>query len=50
MRGLSGHNIAVIGLGYVGLPLAGVLCAAGTKWNLPFRPGLAGGHCIGVDP
>src|SRR5690606_36984840 len=25
--------------------------AAGTKWNfLPFRPGLAGGHCIGVDP
>ena len=28
-----------------------VLEAAGTKWNfLPFRPGLAGGHCIGVDP
>ena len=25
--------------------------AAGTKWNfLPFRPGLVGGHCIGVDP
>jgi UDP-N-acetyl-D-glucosamine/UDP-N-acetyl-D-galactosamine dehydrogenase len=29
----------------------GVLKAAGTKWNfLPFRPGLVGGHCIGVDP
>ncbi len=28
-----------------------VLQAAGTKWNfLPFRPGLVGGHCIGVDP
>ena len=28
-----------------------VLDAAGTKWNfLPFRPGLVGGHCIGVDP
>jgi UDP-N-acetyl-D-galactosamine dehydrogenase len=28
-----------------------VLEAAGSKWNfLPFRPGLVGGHCIGVDP
>ena len=28
-----------------------VLDAAGTKWNfLPFKPGLVGGHCIGVDP
>src|SRR5690606_1543400 len=28
-----------------------VLLAAGSKWNfLPFRPGLVGGHCIGVDP
>ena len=28
-----------------------VLNAAGTKWNfLPFKPGLVGGHCIGVDP
>jgi len=28
-----------------------VLCAASTKWNfLPFKPGLVGGHCIGVDP
>jgi UDP-N-acetyl-D-galactosamine dehydrogenase len=27
------------------------LAAAGTKWNfLPFKPGLVGGHCIGVDP
>lgn len=71
-------KICVIGLGYVGLPLArlfstkyetigfdmnqtrvdslmaghdATLEAAGTKWNfLPFRPGLVGGHCIGVDP
>ena len=28
-----------------------VLDAAGSKWNfLPFKPGLVGGHCIGVDP
>jgi len=34
-----------------GLDTAEVLAAAGTKWNfLPFRPGLVGGHCIGVDP
>src|SRR5699024_7390743 len=33
------------------LDSAAVLRAAGTKWNfLPFRPGLVGGHCIGVDP
>ncbi len=33
------------------IPTAAVLEAAGTKWNfLPFRPGLVGGHCIGVDP
>jgi UDP-N-acetyl-D-galactosamine dehydrogenase len=33
------------------LRTADVLAAAGTKWNfLPFRPGLVGGHCIGVDP
>jgi UDP-N-acetyl-D-mannosaminuronate dehydrogenase len=76
--------IAIIGLGYVGLPLAvefgqhrpvigydikperiaelqaghdstrettSEALAAGSKWNfLPFRPGLVGGHCIGVDP
>ena len=35
----------------LGLSTADVLAAAGTKWNfLPFRPGLVGGHCIGVDP
>ncbi len=34
-----------------GLSVMDVLEAAGTKWNfLPFRPGLVGGHCIGVDP
>lgn len=35
----------------LGLDTTQVLEAAGTKWNfLPFRPGLVGGHCIGVDP
>ncbi|MCA0919165.1 nucleotide sugar dehydrogenase [Pseudooceanicola nanhaiensis] len=35
----------------MGLDTLEVLEAAGTKWNfLPFRPGLVGGHCIGVDP
>lgn len=35
----------------MGLDTQEVLEAAGTKWNfLPFRPGLVGGHCIGVDP
>lgn len=35
----------------VGIDTEEVLVAAGTKWNfLPFRPGLVGGHCIGVDP
>ena len=35
----------------VGIDTEEVLEAAGTKWNfLPFRPGLVGGHCIGVDP
>ncbi len=35
----------------LGLDTEAVLKAAGTKWNfLPFRPGLVGGHCIGVDP
>jgi UDP-N-acetyl-D-galactosamine dehydrogenase len=35
----------------LGISTADVLAAAGTKWNfLPFRPGLVGGHCIGVDP
>ncbi|MCX0331015.1 Vi polysaccharide biosynthesis UDP-N-acetylglucosamine C-6 dehydrogenase TviB [Acinetobacter radioresistens] len=35
----------------MGIDTEEVLKAAGTKWNfLPFRPGLVGGHCIGVDP
>lgn len=35
----------------IGIDTSEVLKAAGTKWNfLPFRPGLVGGHCIGVDP
>ena len=35
----------------MGIDTNAVLKAAGTKWNfLPFRPGLVGGHCIGVDP
>ena len=35
----------------IGIDTNEVLAAAGTKWNfLPFRPGLVGGHCIGVDP
>ena len=36
---------------HMGIDTLDVLEAAGTKWNfLPFRPGLVGGHCIGVDP
>ena len=35
----------------MGIDTHDVLAAAGTKWNfLPFKPGLVGGHCIGVDP
>jgi UDP-N-acetyl-D-galactosamine dehydrogenase len=35
----------------MGIDTEAVLRAAGSKWNfLPFRPGLVGGHCIGVDP
>jgi UDP-N-acetyl-D-galactosamine dehydrogenase len=35
----------------MGIDTSEVLEAAGTKWNfLPFKPGLVGGHCIGVDP
>ncbi len=35
----------------IGIRSTDVLSAAGTKWNfLPFKPGLVGGHCIGVDP
>jgi UDP-N-acetyl-D-galactosamine dehydrogenase len=49
-------NIALINelallFGRLGIDTQDVLAASGTKWNfLPFRPGLVGGHCIGVDP
>ena len=44
------NELAII-FGRMGLDTAEVLEAAGTKWNfLPFKPGLVGGHCIGVDP
>jgi UDP-N-acetyl-D-glucosamine/UDP-N-acetyl-D-galactosamine dehydrogenase len=44
------NELAII-FGRLGLDTEEVLTAAGTKWNfLPFRPGLVGGHCIGIDP
>ncbi len=49
-------NIALVNelakiFSHIGVDTLEVLEAAGTKWNfLPFRPGLVGGHCIGVDP
>jgi UDP-N-acetyl-D-galactosamine dehydrogenase len=44
------NELAVI-FNMIELDTLEVLAAAGTKWNfLPFRPGLVGGHCIGVDP
>jgi len=44
------NELAII-FRYLGIDTLDVLEAAGTKWNfLPFRPGLVGGHCIGVDP
>ncbi|MFD0909910.1 Vi polysaccharide biosynthesis UDP-N-acetylglucosamine C-6 dehydrogenase TviB [Ruegeria arenilitoris] len=44
------NELAMI-FGRLGIDTDAVLRAAGTKWNfLPFRPGLVGGHCIGVDP
>jgi UDP-N-acetyl-D-galactosamine dehydrogenase len=44
------NELSII-FGKLGLDTLEVLKAAGTKWNfLPFRPGLVGGHCIGVDP
>lgn len=44
------NELAVI-FNRMGIDTEEVLLAAGTKWNfLPFRPGLVGGHCIGVDP
>ncbi|MBS3731757.1 MAG: nucleotide sugar dehydrogenase [Desulfobacterales bacterium] len=44
------NELAVI-FNKLGIDTQNVLTAAGTKWNfLPFKPGLVGGHCIGVDP
>ena len=44
------NELSII-FGKMGIDTLEVLQAAGTKWNfLPFRPGLVGGHCIGVDP
>jgi UDP-N-acetyl-D-galactosamine dehydrogenase len=44
------NELAII-FEHMGIDTNDVLEAAGTKWNfLPFRPGLVGGHCIGVDP
>lgn len=44
------NELAII-FGRMDIDTDAVLRAAGTKWNfLPFRPGLVGGHCIGVDP
>ncbi|MEM7090389.1 MAG: nucleotide sugar dehydrogenase, partial [Pseudomonadota bacterium] len=44
------NELAMI-FGRMDIDTEAVLRAAGTKWNfLPFRPGLVGGHCIGVDP
>lgn len=49
-------NELTIIFGKIGIDTIEVLEAAGTKWNfipfrsVPFRPGLVGGHCIGVDP
>lgn len=44
------NELAII-FSKMGIDTEDVLNAAGTKWNfLPFRPGLVGGHCIGVDP
>lgn len=44
------NELAII-FNRLGIDSADVLAAAGSKWNfLPFKPGLVGGHCIGVDP
>ena len=44
------NELAII-FNKLGIDTESVLRAAGTKWNfLPFKPGLVGGHCIGVDP
>jgi len=44
------NELAII-MSHLGIDTEEVLEAAGSKWNfLPFRPGLVGGHCIGIDP
>ena len=44
------NELSII-FGRLGIDTLDVLEAAGSKWNfIPFRPGLVGGHCIGVDP
>ena len=44
------NELAII-FGHMDIDTSDVLSAAGSKWNfLPFRPGLVGGHCIGIDP
>ncbi|MBO6538823.1 MAG: nucleotide sugar dehydrogenase [Rhizobiaceae bacterium] len=44
------NELAII-FNHLGIDTESVLEAAGTKWNFqPFRPGLVGGHCIGIDP
>lgn len=44
------NELAII-FGLLNIDTCEVLAASGTKWNfLPFKPGLVGGHCIGVDP
>src|SRR5690606_12821616 len=50
-RNIALMNELAISFDRLGINTLQVLEAAGTKWNfLPFRPGLVGGHCIGVDP
>lgn len=49
--GIAAVNELALICARLGIHTADVLAAAGTKWNfVPYRPGLVGGHCIGVDP
>ncbi len=49
--GIAAVNELALICARLGIPTHAVLDAAGTKWNfVPYRPGLVGGHCIGVDP
>ncbi|MEN9685233.1 MAG: hypothetical protein RLZZ28_1019, partial [Bacteroidota bacterium] len=48
---ISFMNVLALIFDRMGIDTSDVLAAAATKWNfLPFKPGLVGGHCIGVDP